>query len=66
MSSHTLSSGWWLHAHIHSHLVLLGKVSWVGFVGGLLHLVLPGVLFLLDFLESFSLELLWGLEGVGI
>lgn len=65
MSSHTLSSGWWLHGVSH-HLVLFGEVSWVSLGSGLLHLVLPGVLFLLDFLESFSLELLFGLEGVGI
>ena len=66
MSSHTLSSWWVGGGHISHHVVLLGKVSWVGFVGGLLHLVLPGVLFLLDFSESLFFELLWGLEGIGI
>lgn len=67
MRSHSLGGGWWVHgSHVSHHVVLLGEVSWVGSGSGLLHLVLPRVLFLLDLSESLFLELLIGLEGVGI
>lgn len=56
----------WFHGggHIGSWGIHHGFTSWK--FGSILHLVGPGVLILLNLLESLLFKLLWGLLGVGV